>query len=421
MKVAAGTGQDRLAQCNARLLTCVINGHDLQQIADIGYELLGNPLTIFDNSFKYLAFSQNIDVDCPLWRNMKINGYISYEAITLLKADKLLDLGYNKKYPFIVEKGRYGYQRIVSYIFVNNKPVATLVVYEYKKPFSETDLQITDLLCKVLSLEMQKNSFISHSKGLAYEYFINDLLDGKTNDRDIIQERIKSLDWLIEEILYILTVDISEFDRTHRTLHFLRNMIEGMVSGCKSIVYNDRIVLVITRSRSNPLSGTDLSKIAEFFEKNSIYGGLSREFHNLEFMKDHYEQSVTALKLGRRIKKGNPLFYYDDFIIYYLLDLASQQGELTQLCKPALLKLMEYDRKNNTSYVKILYCYLVNERNITHTSTALDTHRNTLVYRIEKIKDILNVNLDDSEVRLKLLVSYKMLELMGTYQDISIT
>lgn len=38
-------------------------------------------------------------------------------------------------------------------------------------------------------------------------------------------------------------------------------------------------------------------------------------------------------------------------------------------------------------------------------------HRNSVIYRIQKIQDILALDLDDPDVRLRLMISFKILEM----------
>ena len=55
--------------------------------------------------------------------------------------------------------------------------------------------------------------------------------------------------------------------------------------------------------------------------------------------------------------------------------------------------------------------YLENDRNVTATAAALYVHRSTLLERLSRIKKELWDDLDDPEVRLRLLIVLKALEL----------
>ena len=63
---------------------------------------------------------------------------------------------------------------------------------------------------------------------------------------------------------------------------------------------------------------------------------------------------------------------------------------------------MRYDKQNATNMVETLDCYFACNCNVSETAKALFIHRNTLIYRIDKIKSILGRDLKDSEERLLL-------------------
>lgn len=67
--------------------------------------------------------------------------------------------------------------------------------------------------------------------------------------------------------------------------------------------------------------------------------------------------------------------------------------------------------KNSNLY--LLRTYLINERNISQTAKLLYMHRNSVIYRIARIRETLNMDLDDPNVRLRLLISFKILELLN--------
>ena len=69
-----------------------------------------------------------------------------------------------------------------------------------------------------------------------------------------------------------------------------------------------------------------------------------------------------------------------------------------------LLRLLQEDRENNTDLYYTLKVYLLNENNVTMEADSLHIHRNTLVYRLEKIqkKTGLDVRVFDDALTFKI-------------------
>lgn len=71
------------------------------------------------------------------------------------------------------------------------------------------------------------------------------------------------------------------------------------------------------------------------------------------------------------------------------------------------------DNNSVCSNIKLLYYFLCSERKISLTAKHVHMHRNSVIYRIQKIQDILALDLDDPDVRLRLMISFKILEMTG--------
>ena len=77
---------------------------------------------------------------------------------------------------------------------------------------------------------------------------------------------------------------------------------------------------------------------------------------------------------------------------------------------PYLYKLRGIDRDRGTEYYRTLRAWLLNERSIPKTAEALIVHRTTLTYRLEKLRELIPIDLDDPDFRLYLLLSYHLMD-----------
>ena len=68
-----------------------------------------------------------------------------------------------------------------------------------------------------------------------------------------------------------------------------------------------------------------------------------------------------------------------------------------------------YDKANETELYKTLAVFLRNERHATKTAQELYIHRSTLFYRLDRIHDLIQQDLDDPKVRLYLNLSLYIL------------
>ncbi len=75
-----------------------------------------------------------------------------------------------------------------------------------------------------------------------------------------------------------------------------------------------------------------------------------------------------------------------------------------------LLRLTQLENTNErTELIETLYQYFYHSRAINKVASALFLHRNTVIYRLKKIEQLLDVSLDDPEIRMRLTIAILLL------------
>ena len=72
----------------------------------------------------------------------------------------------------------------------------------------------------------------------------------------------------------------------------------------------------------------------------------------------------------------------------------------------ALKTLKSHDAEKNSSLYETLFHFLINERNTQRTAQALHIHKNSMLYRLNQIRELVDLDLDNPELRLYLILSY---------------
>jgi DNA-binding PucR family transcriptional regulator len=90
------------------------------------------------------------------------------------------------------------------------------------------------------------------------------------------------------------------------------------------------------------------------------------------------------------------------------------ESEERQLYKNRSLEiLLDADAKVGSVYVDTLRSYFKNNQNVTQTAQELFVHRNTINYRINKIRELLEDDFDDSLIRLHLQIAIMAYDMYG--------
>ena len=149
-------------------------------------------------------------------------------------------------------------------------------------------------------------------------------------------------------------------------------------------------------------------------EKYHLIAGISNMYHDLRLTCKHYHQAKKASSLAIEYQ-DEILNYFSDIAPKELLHFVARQEDLLPFCVPELLDLLQYDKENNTDLVTTLYIYLDTFGKASLSAQMLFIHKNTLLYRISKIKEILHCDLEKGEDIYKLMMSLRILRTLRLY------
>jgi purine catabolism regulator len=141
-------------------------------------------------------------------------------------------------------------------------------------------------------------------------------------------------------------------------------------------------------------------------------GGIGRVAKHLQEIPQFHREAQQALEIGRRLFGEGKLYSFARLGIYRLLFPLYGQGELTDFYQETLGPLLEHDARNNGALIETLEGFFRCNGNLSETARTMHLHRNSLLYRLARIEEILGRSLEDSELRLALQIALKIRHLM---------
>jgi len=139
--------------------------------------------------------------------------------------------------------------------------------------------------------------------------------------------------------------------------------------------------------------------------------GVGQAAKDIPAWRNSYRDAVQALELARRLNTDDPL-YIGDLGVYQLILSLNDRDKLTDFCERTLGALVKYDRDQNADLIKTLEAFFQCHGNLSQTAETLFVHRNTLLYRMNRINDIAQIDLDRPEIRLALHLALTVRRLM---------
>ena len=393
------------------LLSVLAGDGGLQRLVELGSAVLGNPIVITDKSWKAIAMTADADVPGDSdWNQFRQDGLLSPESVAWGLRVNIAERIDGSEAPFRWQGAGMTCPRMFMKLMTGDRAAATLSVVESRHQLSEDEEKLLVLLGDAISAELQKDRFQQHSRGLGYEDFIRALLEGRLTDTKAIEGRIRLLNLGLKKYIHVFVFDIGELDARRHSVTYMRDQLEQMLSGGRAIVYEDRVVITASFARALDIFRTELKNLAEFLRKYKIRCGISRRCTEPAALHFFYSQALDAMRVGTSIDPDRYIYPYGEYALYHVAQTCAEAGGVERYCHPGLEVLLDYDRKYQTRFTDSLYAYLRAFRNITTAAASVHLHRNTMVYHLKRIEEIMDISLDNFNTLQQVELSFKLLE-----------
>lgn len=171
--------------------------------------------------------------------------------------------------------------------------------------------------------------------------------------------------------------------------------------------YEDCYVLIVNdveEERMVELLG-HISMLAHAQQSDiQLHIGFGTPVSGLEQLHYGFSRAMAALHMAKL--REEEIFDFADMGIYQILFSVTDQEILTQFYQNTLKILMEHDQEHHTNYEETLFCFLKYNGSIQAIAEATFTHRNTVLYRMRKIKELLGKELEDTEERIPYQIAF---------------
>ncbi len=124
-------------------------------------------------------------------------------------------------------------------------------------------------------------------------------------------------------------------------------------------------------------------------------------------------EARLAVNVGEA--EGRPLLAFEDTGAYRLLlpAMSEDPGELERFYAETIAPLAAYDDQYETELVMTVEAYLGNDGNVAATAKQLFTHRHTIRYRLERVRELCGHDVSATEGREKLGLGLKAMRVLG--------
>jgi len=407
----------------------VMYGASLQELVDMSEDIIGQYIAISDYAFRLLAYTKNIKNDDEISVYLREHGFHSDKTIEKFRDTGRINLWnagefYVEDRHDLIPYATAGY----VYSFGNayfNHAVMTMDTAYIRKDAAYLFRIFGECIKPTVSRVWEKEELFTHM----YDGLFTDLIKDSRLSKETIRIRAGyyKVPYSGKFMLFVIPV-IREsgysISRVGNELHCINS------NSYVTLAENELLLLECFTARDSIEKRKNvIREITRVMEENSLICGGGSEFSELCHLGIAYRQARRAvsvyMQLGRGecdlkencvaqecfAEKRKNLILFDEVFEYCFCDYSNEKFEMLTRSRyfRALKVLYDYDVHHHMNNLQLLRVYLENERRINETAARMHMHRNNVTYRLQKIKELTGLDLDDADERLRIHITYSML------------
>ncbi len=320
--------------------------------------------------------------------------------------------------------------RVVEPILIRHEIVGYLSLIGDESTFDYSERLVLNHATPIFAIEFARERERSEVEGRYHvEAFMN-VLQGQYQQPEEILARVRHLgyDLTIPQIVVLFEASSNEEDAT--LIQWSRRIREEMVrlwptcwlmSDAQRITVLVPVLVALADTEHHGESEEEQSLVARIerfstrMQQNRgnvrlplFSCGVGRMAVHGQGIPQSSREAQRAVEIGRRLFGEGKIHSFARLGIYRLLFYLDGQSELNAFYQEMLGPLLDYDARHDGTYIKTLECYFQYNGNLSQTARTMHFHRNSLIYRLERIEEILGRSLEDAELRLSLQIALKI-------------
>ena len=377
-------------------------------LLQVSLPVIGNTLYLNDNKLNFIGKILKAD-NAPTMTDVKYDPSNSVKGVLLLPyaesiRERIQKHGYDINPRLFMENGvpMYGID-----LFFGKMRIGSLSMAASKRPFKDGDPELLCHLARCLETALSKKNDVLETQAISHRDLLIKLLNDVNVSEESIRRIIQSSGENTERFRCILIRTINGSGQLQSD--YLCRLIESTFHGLIAVEYNGNIV-VLFDSVSVVLPEQEFfSRMRDLLAPLRLNAGISRSFQNLSDFKEFYRQSAAALDTVDMPEPGS-ITFFEKSILQYMIKNACGEFSPVTLYPSGLLKLKEYCRTSDVDYMQVLRIWLDSGCNVSEAARRLYLHRSTFIKRMDRIREILSLDLEDPEDLLWLRLSMHLIE-----------
>jgi sugar diacid utilization regulator len=288
-------------------------------------------------------------------------------------------------------------ERLILLASPRSDVIGVLALVDPGRRADHADLVALEHGATVLSMELARLRGIADTELRLRRDLVHDLLDG-TDDASALS-RAEALDYDLRRPHRVVMVEGKGRSRAHDALlgAVRRAMRKARQEGLVETWSGNVAIVTAGQADWEQLRRTVVSDLG-----GQCHIGVGGTCARPSELPRSLREAGLALRLQKTLLPGSGACEYPRLGIFRMLAAIPDLTDVEEFVQEWLGSLIDYDARRNAELVRTLTQYLEHGGNYDATAAELSVHKSTLKYRLQRIRELTGVELNDPDVHFNL-------------------
>jgi sugar diacid utilization regulator len=381
---------EEYVQINERITSMVLNGGGLNRIAVELSGLLSRPVHIFDPFLTCIAATET-----------------SYDSVQLSEKD--VNMIRDRKGPVILTNENTEDYKVATAISVEGSILGYLLVTTFPYySLDKEDLTTIERVTMIVGLEMMKTKVSLETEKRMRGNLFHQISLGEVSHNTGQLLSMLGYDPMQSYVCLVCSIgEKSVMEKQNNTSEERIAKFFKLQEGVLVFPYQESFTVLLPMGKNqeaNVKNHTFVENKVDAFIANlekytdiNFMVGVGRLFNKVNDLPVSYREAGKTLTLLKKHGRAERIWTYRKLgPLRFLLQVASEQ-DLNHYMQEVLGVMIDENSPSSLKLLETLVAWMNNGRNSKKTSEALSVHINTVIYRLQRVEEILNISFQNED------------------------
>ena len=312
--------------------------------------------------------------------------------------------------PTLFKNPTLDYDSLYMNLLIDGAAYGRLVIDGVQHEFTDRDYAVAAIMGEYLDRILKARMATVAPNTEKFNMVLMLMLQHKLVDEEAIATGLEDVGWAMRGRFFTMALEPNSYAKGHTLTAPLAARISQQLPSSHAVAFGDRIAVVVNLGDGVSGKAEYLQRAMPMLRDSLLVVGTSSVYGDFKDVYYYYQQSIRALELGKAADSTNWHFDYQDYLLADLLAHARGKQSVESCLPDGLNRLVAYDESHDSDLVDLLRVYLESCCNIAETSREMFIHRNTCLYRLDRIYAITGTTFADNKTRLSYLMGFAIMD-----------